>query len=383
MTIDRSKFRIGWELETETVAGVTKEKVFAERPANMPLPALTESQRLDIERYVRDSMLCWTTYDRNTLVATHWSSKFMRKLYALCPREHILWTLLGLPTSDALRCTSSLNDFLNIARNIDWHIGRWMWMASNCPVDKEGLHPELMELLRNEARQHMFGSSSTYILTPSGMKAYLRDIHGLPDDYTIENDATVSGIEFKPSGPLAPDESLASYARLRKIFAETPSMEPWTVSNRCSFHIHVSVADMKHNYGPNMQAFMYLYLLQNIHRVPSRVLERWVHAGNNGDDGDRYFKMNLGGSTIPSRENRYSFVAFRHEFKTWEFRCWGNIETVEDAKACVDLSLDAYNYAFDLVHKQKRAAPLKEIDTFSQCLVEFANSYLMYPPTGT
>jgi hypothetical protein len=93
--------------------------------------------------------------------------------------------------------------------------------------------------------------------------------------------------------------------------------------------------------------------------------------------------MNLGGSASPSHENRYSFIAFRHEFKTWEFRCWGNIETVEDAKACVDLSLDAYNYAFDLVHKQKRAAPLKEIDTFSACLVEFANSYLLYPATGT
>lgn len=381
--IDRNRFRIGWELETESVGGVSKEHIFAERPANLAPAPLTLEQLRNIKQYVKDSMLSWTTYDRNVLVATHWSNKFLRKLYSLCPSGHMIWGLLGLSPSDVARCSVSVSDFLGIARNIDYHIGRWLWLASGCPENPTGLHPELVALLQDEARGQVLGSSSTFILNPSGMRSYLRDMHGVSEDYSIENDATVNGIEFKPSGPLDPDASLAKYAALRKIFAETEGMTPWTVSNRCSFHIHVSVADMKHNYGPNMQAFMYLYLLQNINRVPTRVLERWVYAGNNGDEGDRYFKMAIGGSTIPSRECRYSFVAFRHEFKTWEFRCWGNIETVEDAKACVDLSLEAYNYAFDLVHKQKKAAPLREIDTFSSCLVEFANSYLMYPPTGT
>jgi hypothetical protein len=376
--IERNKFLIGWELETETVGGAGKDTTFASRPAIMPPPTLSESMMLDVDYYIRNNVWAWTTYDSNTLRAAHWSNKLLRKLFSLVTPEHSMWGLLAVAEGASAR--TSLMPFLDYARNTDMTIGKWVWIASGCPEDKSGLHPELREAMVNIARDALWGSPSDYRLTPKGVLEYLRDVHDVRDEYSIENDATVGGIEFKPIGPLDPDTSLASYAKLRKIFTE--GIEPWTVSNRCSFHIHVSVNGMKHTYGPNMQAFMYLYLLQNIHRVPTRVLERWTNAGM-ASDGDKYFKMNLGGSASPSHENRYSFIAFRHEFKTWEFRCWGNIETVEDAKACVDLSLDAYNYAFDLVHKQKRAAPLKEIDTFSACLVEFANSYLLYPATGT
>jgi hypothetical protein len=213
-------------------------------------------------------------------------------------------------------------------------------------------------------------SAKMYPLTPEGVSTFLQDKQ-LGGKYSIERDGTVSGIEFKPAKPLPPDEVLTSYKTLTECF---DSLE---VSKRCSFHVHVSVDGLTHTYGINMQAWMYLFILQNISRVPKGVLERWS-ASAEVTEGDRYYKQKLGGSADRNYEERYSFVAFRHEFKTWEFRCWGNIKSVEDAKTCIDLSVEAYNYAFDLVHKQKKMAPLKEIDTFRETITEMATSYVLY-----
>jgi len=359
---DRSKFRIGWELETEKVNGAKYSEVFHRYNPNNPVfPDSTIKNKAE-------DILCATLYA--------YSSVMQRKIIAALKKVmapyggHMpAYKYMGyaVGTEDTI-----WEDVRSYFANTGCEVGEMAWVVLGSPTEANdarliAFREELKAIAHYLLSEQ---SSKAYSLTPDGVHSFMQDKQ-LGGKYSIERDGTVSGIEFKPAKPLPPDEVLASYKTLTECF---DSLE---VSKRCSFHVHVSVDGLTHTYGINMQAWMYLFILQNISRVPKGVLERWS-ASAEITEGDRYYKQKLGGSADRNYEERYSFVAFRHEFKTWEFRCWGNIKSVEDAKTCIDLSIEAYNYAFDLVHKQKKMAPLKEIDTFRETITEMATSYVLY-----
>jgi hypothetical protein len=361
MTIDRNRFRVGWELETEKVNGATYGYNFYRLP-----PPTTPPEARIIDQLNR--LYNTTFYNLPTSIQKKLIS-YLRAIDGVtyAPSAKFFdWDCSGWDTADIweqirYKWASSDN-----------YVADAVWVICGCPTEGNST---IMASARAAMRQIAIDllssdSSSSLTLTPEGMAKFF-ELKGLPNKYSIERDGTVSGIEIKPAQPLDPDAALESY----KVLTET--LDSFAVSNRCSFHVHLSVDGLKHNYGINMQAWMYLYILNNLSRVPKGVLERWVNAGS-VSEGDRYFKQKLGGSSNRDVAERYSFVAFRHEFMTWEFRCWGNIKEVADAKTCIDLSVEAYNYAFDLVHKQKKMAPLKEIDSFRETLTEMASSYLMY-----
>ena len=364
---DRSKFRIGWELETEKVNRAKYGETFSRyRPDT---PSFSE----DTIKSKMESILPGTFYS--------FSSSMQRKIIGAFARvmanhggPRLAYQFIGFSTENVSDAAAGYawDEVKSWFSNTSDDLSEMAWAVLGSPTDKDD--PRLVAF-RDELRVLAIellteSSAKTYSLTPEGCVAYFRS-KNLDNKFSIERDSTVSGIEFKPAQPLAPDESLERYKSLTEAF---DSLE---VSKRCSFHVHVSVDGLTHTYGINMQAWMYLYILQNISKVPKGVLERWSASGEMLE-GDRYYKQKLGGSADRNYEERYSFVAFRHEFKTWEFRCWGNIKSVEDAKTCIDLSVEAYNYAFDLVHKQKKMAPLKEIDTFRETLTEMATSYVLY-----
>lgn len=352
--IPREKFLVGWELETESVNDARYGDTFyRSTPASGTVPQeLLDAKFNSIVGYTFGSISHSSASEILNCIALAEGSKLQEEL-----NKYFSWDSVYVDTS--------------VVVNARLGIGTVIWMAAGSPQDRND--PLLLNLIREVkekvlSRWVVADTTKSYSLIPREVSEYLstKGVTG----YVMERDATVSGIEFHPQAPLNPDAAMEAHAKLLSAF------ESITVSARCSYHIHLSVSGMKHTYGINMQAFMYLYILNNLHRVPQGVLERW--ANSSSPDGDRYFRQCLGGSMNSSYEERYSFIAFRHEFSTWEFRCWGNVLSVEDAKACLDISIDAYNYAFDLVHKQKKMADLKAIDSFRNSLCEMANSYVMY-----
>lgn len=166
----------------------------------------------------------------------------------------------------------------------------------------------------------------------------------LDNRFEVERDGTVSGPEIITKGGNTPDK-LRELSRY--IFAQ-----PLKVNAGCSFHLHLSVDGFDHRYGRSLQRFMVQYILQNMHRVPKSVLHRWI-------DRNKCNKMQYFTLEAASEQARYAFIAYRSEEygrkpPTWEFRCWGNIDNLEDASTCIELSIEAYTYAHTqavLLHK--------------------------------
>lgn len=364
--IDRNRFRIGWELETMKVNGTTRGGILTRISSDTPL---TARQIEEVEgEYKR--LLNYIFQDSQVLSSGNWMNDLARAICDTCPEDHVMWK--------AIKKEKPLlaNHFCDYLRRYGSKVATMMWLASDCPKDGEGINPSFLAIIRQGARDNTVGTGIVKFESSATMEWLQATGVGT---YHIETDGTVTGLEFKPEGPLDPDASLASYG---KLYAALSSLSGGIeVNEGCSFHVHVSVADMQHFYGRNMQAYMYKYVLDNIARVPMNVLKRWAHSSTS-DNRDKFFKMALGGSPSSGNEERYSFIAFRHQFKTWEFRCWGNITTPEEAKVCVDLSLEAYNYAFELVHKQRKLADTVCIQDFANNIQELATSYTMYNEVG-
>lgn len=148
----------------------------------------------------------------------------------------------------------------------------------------------------------------------------------VPDGVVYAPDGTVSGPEFKIEGYGCKAGPFIS--RLKKLLAN----HTMQVDEGCSFHIHISVPGIEHKYGKLLQVRMMEYLMRNLERVPEDVKKRWRKS-------TEYFKPHV--ST-----DKYSFVHFHNRYKTWEFRCFGNINNVSDAAQCLRLAVGALQYAY-------------------------------------
>lgn len=157
------------------------------------------------------------------------------------------------------------------------------------------------------------------------------------DRFQCERDGTVSGPEIQTKGGMTIDQTRNA---ARYLFSH-----PMAVDSGCSFHIHMSIIDVQHKPSDSLQMHMIDYLMRNVSRIPTNVLKRWITR--NSQDNCRYF------SPKEPCTSRYAFVAFRTQEGdrkpiTWEFRCWGGIDTFEDADKCIQLTTEAYTHA----HKQ-------------------------------
>lgn len=151
----------------------------------------------------------------------------------------------------------------------------------------------------------------------------------LPRGIQAKYDSSVSGPEFVVAGSGKPiPQCLKLLRRLLRRF-------DLAVDDRCSFHVHVSVPGLKHYYGANLQAYMYEYLLNNLHRVPDSVLKRW----QNEDQRDEYFQLRI-------QDHKYSFVHYHARCKTWEFRCFGDVSDFKSGAKCFKLAVEALQYAY-------------------------------------
>ena len=161
---------------------------------------------------------------------------------------------------------------------------------------------------------------------------YRKDSLGhLADQYNnkfleVDTDTTVRGFEWRTKGGLPYRQFLKTLARVINVGHK--------VDSGCSFHVHVSIPGVKHNYGEKMQAAMVEYVVLNRHRLPEGARERLA-----GTEGNDYIKG------LFSSRNKYSFVNY-HEQGTWEFRCFGAIDTVEGGMECLKIATEALHFAY-------------------------------------
>lgn len=148
----------------------------------------------------------------------------------------------------------------------------------------------------------------------------------LPYGLKWTRDQSVDGPEIKTYGPTTVPQS---FALLTDLFAA----HEMRVDVGCSFHVHISVPGIGHTYGKKFQGYLYEYLISQIDRVPKAVRSRWSSSAA------RYFKAQIS-------EDKMTFVNFHDGYKTWEFRCFGNVSNIQDATACIRLAAEALRYAY-------------------------------------
>lgn len=151
-------------------------------------------------------------------------------------------------------------------------------------------------------------------------------IDGLPKGILAKRDGSVDGPEFIVDGP---GTSASNFSSLLKKLLKAFDV---VVDVGCSFHIHLSVPGIDHKYGKMLQCRMMEYLLCNVHRVPEGVQKRWK-----ADTG--YFKPQID-------HDKYSFVHYHQDCRTWEFRCFGNVSTARDGLVCLKLAVEALQFAY-------------------------------------
>lgn len=157
----------------------------------------------------------------------------------------------------------------------------------------------------------------------------------------VGDDSSVKGGEIRTVGACTPIEFMAA---ARALFKN----HEFKIDSGCSFHIHLSVKDVTHVYGKQMQAEMMTYLLENQHRLPESVRERMKKDTN-------YFRFE-------NNQEKYRAV-HKHSLGTWEFRLFGNITNEHDAWRCLILAIDTFRHAYRV--RCKLTPSLVDIDTAS------------------
>lgn len=196
------------------------------------------------------------------------------------------------------------------------------------------LWDKLVELSREAIEQYLI-ETGDYERQTNEDECNSRDIEDLAENYfgepgnlTMEHDGSVNGPEIQTVGP----KTVKEFLRLaKKVFKQE-----MTIDHECSFHIHVSVDGVKHVYGAMLQRAVYYYFYNNLDRVPESVMQRWA----NREWRDRYFAIEH------NSDRKYSFVAWRNEHSTIEFRCFGNVTNYKDARKCLILAVEALIWAY-------------------------------------
>lgn len=148
-------------------------------------------------------------------------------------------------------------------------------------------------------------------------------------------DGSVAGFEFRTIGGLTYFQFLGEANRL---FRHTH-----VIDEKCSYHIHLSLPGVRHRYGKRFQAAMIEYVCSQWDRFPSGLKSRLKKITDM-----TYFKK-----LITNGTDKYAFIRFHPEYGTWEFRCFGNIQTAAEAKTCLDIAIEAMKHAYSVLDGQR------------------------------
>lgn len=140
------------------------------------------------------------------------------------------------------------------------------------------------------------------------------------DGWNVGQDNTVSGAEYRFNGKAAWDKAVN---RIQRVFELDHRID-----DRCSFHIHTSLAGVVHRYGERFQRRLMGALLSRIKDIPTGVLRRW----SNSDWMYEYFEFKV-------EDDKYIAISHRDHLGTWEFRAFGNVATERDGIRCMELAV--------------------------------------------
>ncbi len=184
---------------------------------------------------------------------------------------------------------------------------------------------EQIEELRNEyTKSHYSESIEVGAVVLNKVKEWLGN-----DNVKFERDGTVQGVELQcGDGGVTAKEFVQITKKMFKL--------PMGVDNECSFHIHLSIKDIRHTGGDRMCHAMQEYLLTHLNEFPLAVLKRMLHR--EGKWSEQYFHFG------PNRAGeKYQAIAFREQ-GTWEFRLFGNITTASEGVRCLILATRALQH---------------------------------------
>ena len=184
---------------------------------------------------------------------------------------------------------------------------------------RNALH-DFQEFIADEATDHISPSDFAVPREESDFN--------LPNGLQAKHDGSVRGPEIIVAG------NGTTASKFSALLSQLTTEFDLEVDTGCSFHIHVSVPGITHTYGEKLQLYMMEYILRNIHRVPECVKDRWNYD-------TRYFKPHI------SRE-KFSFVHHHSRCNTWEFRCFGNIDSHADGMRCLQLAVEAMQFAYSV-----------------------------------
>ena len=153
---------------------------------------------------------------------------------------------------------------------------------------------------------------------------YYENDHDIDCDYSIDvkGDESVRGGEITPDMPVNPQRALT-------ITEDLFDSNDFEIDTRCSYHIHLSVTGVEHIYGQQLQAEMLAYILDS--DIP-KFLQRRLNSNDR-----RYCK------TLLSKDK---FSAINFTGKTWEFRLFGNVSNIKQARWCYRKAVEALRHGY-------------------------------------
>lgn len=151
----------------------------------------------------------------------------------------------------------------------------------------------------------------------------------------VVKDGSVEGFEFRTVGGLKYLPFAKSLTALFKKFDHE-------IDDGCSFHVHLSIPGIKHQFGTQFQIALNEYIIEHQIRLPESVRERFKGAPNN-----QYI------SGLVGSKAKYSFTHAHHS-GTWEFRCFGNVQSASEGMACLNLAIEAMAYAYEITHARTK-----------------------------
>lgn len=141
----------------------------------------------------------------------------------------------------------------------------------------------------------------------------------------VGTDGTVRGFEIRTVGGVSPDDFGAAAAQVFSV--------AHIVDTGCSFHIHCGLGGARTGYSEAFHSNLMNYLACHVDQMPASVRTRLADA----EKRDSYFRPVLG-------QDKYCAVRF-HPSGTWEFRLFGNVDTLADALQCRALAERAMTHA--------------------------------------
>lgn len=366
------QFRVGFELETQATAG------HSYRSAEQAAARANESREVNKERldaYAKDKTNKFMASAQS--VVSCFASGRVRRATCRAMLDAYLKTLSKTKREAAASSLSgNIDQFLpdlpaeDMVKYIKGKIPKISmdWLCANGYVDEDlralhwDYHYEDIWSKNQTAAQFLQGGNH------SGRTFLTSKFKGWDDSILqLGSDGTVRGVEVRTVGGLTVKEFIRA---AECVFNGGVDHE---IDTGCSFHVHVSVVKQPFSYSTKFQWALYEWLMNHIKEVPASVRRRWMKAAIttvDGELGGGYYKLAL------SKE-KYSFVHYHSGFKTWEFRCFGNVKSKKDAIKCMQLALRATMHAIrvtkgkaDLVFSDKDVSAGKVSSKINECLTD-------------